>query len=200
MSLDQNAGGPGATTRSAQGTVLVVVGPSGAGKDSLIDHARRELAQDNSVLFVRRTVTRKTIAQTEDHDCLSVEEFAAAQAEGRFTVSWNAHGLYYGIPVTVHDHLQEGGIAIVNGSRAALPEIIDAFDKVIIIHITAQLEILAERLARRGRETAADILPRLQRASIALPNGVVCIEIDNSGAIETAANAFLEAISRSWLR
>lgn len=174
-----------------------MVGPSGAGKDSLIARARQNLSGNTSVLFVRRVVTRTAIASTEDHDYLSQDAFAAARAAGQFAVHWDAHGLNYGIPAAVHDHLARGGAAVVNGSRAALPEIRAAFGRVTIIHVTARPEILAERLAERGRESEADVSRRLQRATIDLANCEDLIEIDNSGALETAAAIFLQTIRRA---
>jgi ribose 1,5-bisphosphokinase len=177
----------------------VVVGPSGAGKDSLIARARQDLSGDASVLFVRRVITRTAVASTEDHDCLSLDEFAVAQASGQFAVHWNAHGLSYGIPAAVHAHIGSGGVALVNGSRAALPDIRAAFGKIVIIHVTARPEILAERLAGRGRESEADILRRLQRATIDMPDCEDWVEIDNSGALETAAAIFLQTIRRSTM-
>ncbi len=188
---------PEATDREGSGTVLVVVGPSGAGKDSLIGHARQELAGDPAVLFVRRTVTRTAVAAAEDHDCLSVDEFAAALEAGRFAVSWDAHGLRYGIPSCVRRHLGQGGVAVVNGSRAALPDICSAFGRVTVVHVTARPEILAARLAGRGRESEADILRRLRRSAIDLPHCPERLEIDNSGAFEVAAQAFVAAIRKA---
>lgn len=179
------------------GVLIVVVGPSGAGKDSLIDYARRGLGGDPSVRFVRRVVTRAAFAAAEDHDCLSEEAFAAAAAEGVFAVSWNAHGLRYGIPVCAGAHVAAGGVAVVNGSRAALPAIRAAFGRVLTVHVTARPEILAVRLAARGRETRQDILQRLHRAAIELPDGDETIGIDNSADLDSAGTALIAAIRQA---
>ena len=184
--------------RSDGGVLIVVVGPSGVGKDRLIDHARQELSDDASVLFVRRVVTRTSLAVAEDHDCLSPEEFSAAQAAGQFAVNWEAHGLRYGIPSSVRGHLARGGVALINGSRAALPAIHSAFGKVLVVHVTAPPDVLARRLAGRGRESMAEIRSRLERAAFTLPEDCrEAIEIDNSGAFELAAAAFLETIRKA---
>jgi ribose 1,5-bisphosphokinase len=175
-------------------TLLAVVGASGVGKDSLIAHARRELSGDGSVLFVRRIVTRPALVTAEDHDHLTPDEFAAALAAGRFAVHWDAHGLRYGVPASVRDHLAAGGTAVLNGSRAALPAIRSAFEKVVAIHITARPEIIAARLASRGREDEGEIKLRMRRGAIALPDYGERIEIDNSGPFEVAGAAFLDAI------
>ncbi|MGN6771845.1 MAG: phosphonate metabolism protein/1,5-bisphosphokinase (PRPP-forming) PhnN [Rhizobiaceae bacterium] len=178
------------------GTLLAVVGASAVGTDSLIARARREFSGNGSVLLVRRIVTRPALVAAEDHDHLTPDEFAKALAAGRFAVHWDAHGLRYGVPVSVRDHLAGGGTAVLNGSRAALPAIRSAFEKVVAIHITARPEIIAARLASRGRENEGDIKLRMQRGDIALPDCEKNIEIDNSGPFETASAAFLDVIRK----
>ncbi|MDH7797116.1 ribose 1,5-bisphosphokinase [Beijerinckia sp. GAS462] len=176
------------------GALIVVVGPSGAGKDSLIRYARAQLASDPAFLFVRRAVTRPADAASEDHDTLSPEAFAAAVAQGQFAVTWEAHGLHYGIPSSAKAHVGAGGVAIANGSRAALPSILASFDQVTIVHVTATPEVLASRLALRGREDAASIAARLRRN---LPEPTTCgawLEIDNSGELAAAGEALLSVI------
>lgn len=186
-------------TNSAEprGRLLAVVGPSGAGKDSLIACARQELSGDPSVMFVRRVITRAAVASAEDHDHLPPAEFAIARAAGQFAVHWDAHGLSYGIPATVRSHLSAGGVAVLNGSRAALPNIHAAFGKVVVVHVTAPPEVLAKRLAGRGRETELDILHRLRRGTIDPSCREDWVEIDNSGALNVAATVFLELIRRT---
>lgn len=176
------------------GQLIVVVGPSGAGKDSLIRYARDQLAADPAFLFVRRAVTRPSDAASEDHDSLAPEAFANAVAAGQFAVTWEAHGLHYGIPASAKAHVGAGGVAIANGSRAALPSILASFDQVTIVHVTATPGVLASRLALRGREDAASIEARLRRN---LPEPASCggwLEIDNSGELASAGEALLALI------
>lgn len=177
-----------------QGALIVVVGPSGAGKDSLINYARERLAMDPTILFVRRAVTRPRDGVTEDHDSLSLDAFAAAVAQDRFAVTWEAHGLHYGLPVEVQLHVDAGGIAIANGSRQALPSILQTFAKVIVVHVTAKPDVLARRLAMRGREEAADIETRLRRSPPELAGCPAAIEIDNSDDLSRAGEALISLI------
>lgn len=176
--------------------LFVVVGPSGAGKDSLIGYARRALSSDGAIRFVRRVVTRTAVAAAEEHDSLSEAEFAAAEQAGRFAVSWEAHGLRYGVPVSARAHMENGGVAILNGSRAALAAIRAAFDPVTVVHVTARPDVVAARLAQRRREAAADIARRLSRAAIDLDGGGGTVEIDNSGDLAVAGEALVAAIRR----
>jgi ribose 1,5-bisphosphokinase len=186
-----------AAATATQGVLIIVVGPSGAGKDSLIRYARERLSTDETVLFVRRAVTRAADAATEDHDSLTEDEFAAAAAAGRFAVVWDAHGLRYGIPTSTTDHIAAGGVAVANGSRAALPGILARFGTVTVVHVTAQPDVLASRLAMRGREDAATIQARLARNPSETPGCDGWIEIDNSGELAIAGEALLAIIRGS---
>ncbi len=79
--------------------LILVVGPSGAGKDALIDGARQRLTATGAFYLTRRVVTRPLSAGGEDHESVTAERFREMQAAGAFLLSWNAHGLAYGIPV-----------------------------------------------------------------------------------------------------
>lgn len=177
-----------------RGALIVVVGPSGAGKDSLIDYARQHFAADASILFVRRVVTRAADAQAEDHDALTPQDFADAEAAGRFAVTWEAHGLRYGLPRSACGHVERGGVAIANGSRAALPAIRDSFGRVVVVHVTARPDVLAARLAGRGRETREEIERRLLRVALPLADCGETVDIDNSGDLTDAGRALVSAI------
>lgn len=179
-----------------RGTLIAVVGPSGAGKDSLMAYARERLGGDPAVLFVRRVITRPATVATEDHDTLPIDSFLAWQAAGSFAVTWQAHGLHYAIPASVHRHLAAGGVAVVNGSRAALPAIRTAFGRVMVIQVTCRPEILAARLAARSREDPQTQQARLARTVAAVETGADVVEIDNSGDLAISGRAFLAAVRR----
>ena len=149
------------------GRLIVVVGPSGAGKDTLIDEARACLAEDadQTIDFdvVRRVITRPVEAGGEAHQAADMAEFAQMREDGRFCVAWEAHGLAYGIPRETCRAVAEGGIRLVNGSRHALAHFRAVFPHMETVLITASPAVLAERLAARGRETVAEIRARLAR-------------------------------------
>jgi ribose 1,5-bisphosphokinase len=140
------------------GRLILVVGPSGAGKDTLLNFARAQLAHRSDILFPRRVITRPADA-TEDHEPVSAAEFLAQD----FILSWQAHGLSYGIRAGIKADLAAGKRVVVNVSRAIIAQAREKYS-CSVIEITASPEILAARLAQRGRETAADIAARLARA------------------------------------
>lgn len=171
-----------------------MVGPSGAGKDSLINHAACHFGKAPRLRFVRRIITRPRDGATEDHQSMTQLAFRQLDTDGGFAVSWAAHGLHYGIPRDNLDFVGNGGIAICNGSRSALPLFVKAFGKVQVVNVTASPDILAARLEARGRETREDILERLARSTMDVRGDFDVVEIDNSGALATAGSHLIRII------
>ena len=166
--------------------VFGVVGPSGAGKDTLMAAA----AARPGVALVRRVITRPSEAGGEDFDGVTQAEFARRKAAGDFALDWQAHGLCYGIPRALPD----GRVVLMNLSRQVLDRAAAAFPGLEVLNVTARPEVLAARLATRGREDAADIAARLGRDAPLAPCGAAVTTIDNSGPLPDAAAAFLAAI------
>ncbi|MBN9023090.1 MAG: phosphonate metabolism protein/1,5-bisphosphokinase (PRPP-forming) PhnN [Rhizobiales bacterium] len=178
---------------AGRGTLLLVVGPSGAGKDSLIGWCRARLASDASVVFPRRAITRLADG-TEDHDSLTEAAFEAAVGRGEFALHWRAHGLGYGIPAAIDADLAAGRNVVANVSRAVLDEARRRYPPVRIIVVTAPAEVLAERLRRRNREETEDIARRLARAAAYAPDGADVATIDNGGSLEDAGAVMLAMV------
>lgn len=177
------------------GALVVVVGPSGAGKDSVIGFALGALAGRSDIHRVRRVITRAEDAGGEDHEAVSPAEFKQRNFAGAFAVSWHAHGLDYGIPVEAVGRLRNGEILIANGSRAALSRFRKVFGRLTVVNITASPEVLASRLAARGRESREEILARLQRRVPDIVDGLDVMTIDNSGPLEEAGARFAELLA-----
>ncbi|KAA1185469.1 phosphonate metabolism protein/1,5-bisphosphokinase (PRPP-forming) PhnN [Rhizobium tropici] len=176
------------------GTLAVVVGPSGAGKDTLMNLAARHFAGRPDVHFVRRVITRDGDAGNEDHRSVSEADFDAMEQARAFAVSWEAHGLKYGIPAEVVDVLAQGNLVIANGSRSALHHFQAAFPRLKVINITARREVLAERLMARGRENREDVLKRLERSALTVQGSYDVADIDNSGTLEEAERAIVSVL------
>lgn len=179
------------------GVFVAVVGPSGAGKDTVIGYARAAFAQRDEVEFVRRVITRPSDSASEDHDTMAEADFEAACAAGAFAVWWPAHGLRYGLPASVDRSIDGGRVAVANVSRAALPAIRSRYVNVMVVEITAAPDILAQRLSARGRESRNEVLARLARGAehgAAMPGA---IGIDNSGAREAAGERFVGVLRKA---
>ncbi|CAN0654191.1 phosphonate metabolism protein/1,5-bisphosphokinase (PRPP-forming) PhnN [Nitratireductor aquimarinus] len=180
------------------GVFIAVAGPSGAGKDSVMDYARQRLGpQDSDVTFVRRVITREMDGAGEAHDCLTRADFDEAEAKGAFAVSWEANGLKYGLPASVDDIVRDGHVAVANVSRAVIPLLRERYGNVVAVIVTAARDVLAERLSSRGRETREEVLARLERAHAKELTVEGATVIDNSGTLEEAGERFQDVLRRA---
>lgn len=175
-----------------RGVLHLVVGPSGVGKDTLIDAAR---AARPDVVFPRRVITRPADAGGEPHDPATVEDFERRETAGDFLLTWRAHGLAYGVPASAELALASGRHVVVNVSRRAVDTARADAAPVRVLAVTAPTDVLAARLAARGRETAADVAARLRRADLAAPTGDDVTVIDNGADVTDARAAFLAALA-----
>ena len=168
-----------------QGRLIAVVGPSGVGKDSVMEG----LAATPGFALVRRVITRPSEAGGEAFDGVTQKAFDRMAGQGAFALHWQAHGLSYGIPAAETARLAQGTDLLVNLSRAVLVEASRRFPGLIVLNLTAAPEVLAARLAARGRETPQDIARRLARADLALPQGLDIRTVDNGGALPDTIRA-----------
>jgi ribose 1,5-bisphosphokinase len=144
------------------GRLVLVVGPSGAGKDTLLRLARAACAEDHEIAFPRRVVTRAASAD-EDNIAMSPDEFARARDHGEFAVNWDAHGHSYALPLEINDDIRAGRAVVVNVSRTVIGALRRAYANVVVVAITAPPDVLAQRLAARARNSDGNIADRLAR-------------------------------------
>lgn len=177
-----------------RGTLFLVVGPSGAGKDSLINGAKEALQGDGRYVFPRRYITRAADAGGEDHIPVSSEMFGTLLERGEFLMNWQAHNLSYGVPQAINQHLMHGRNVILNVSRTVVDQSRVTLAPVKVLYITVSDEVLTERLRARGRESSADIKRRVARAREYVISGDDVHEIDNGGMLDASISSFLKAI------
>ena len=118
------------------GHLVLVVGPSGAGKDTLLDLVRAATANDAGITVARRVVTRAATS-TEDHDSVSDSAFDDAVANGDFAIWWTAHGNKYGIPRAADDAIRAGRTVLCNVSRAVVAPARARYARVTVVLVTA---------------------------------------------------------------
>lgn len=177
-----------------RGTLILVVGPSGAGKDSIIAGAAERCRDNARIVFARRLITRPAAAEGEGHLPVSPSELAEWRDAGRLMLHWRAHGFDYGLPQDLALALERGSTVIANVSRTILTEARRCFPPVAVVSVAASPARLRARLALRGRETTSDIARRLKRAS-ALSAGEPDFTIDNDGALDEAVDCFVKMLS-----
>ena len=83
-----------------EGRLIYLIGPSGSGKDSVLDAAREALAE-RGVRIARRVITRSAEAVGESAEAVTHDEFDRLERAGAFAMSWRANELAYGIPIQI---------------------------------------------------------------------------------------------------
>ena len=183
--------------RDHPGTLVLIVGPSGAGKDTLIDGARRIVLSPDArspFYFPRRAIDRAAHA-SEDFIPVPSSAFEDSPTGPAFALQWSAHGTRYGIPISIVPHLASGGVVVVNVSRTVVEKARATFARVVVVNVTCPPEIRARRLAERGRETDREIGARMARTISGFDPALVDYVIDNSGAPEEGIAKLVEILN-----
>ena len=175
--------------------LVLVVGASGVGKDSVLDGARAAFRGDPRIVFVRRVITRPAGSGGEDHIAATPEAFAAMCEARAFSIHWPANGLAYGLPRRMDDDLATGRVVVANVSRQVLDDARRRYPGLTVCAVTASTDTLRARLAARGRESPAEIDARLARVG-APTAGPDVVTVANDGDLADAVAAFVRLISQ----
>ncbi len=180
---------------SNPGLFFLVVGPSGVGKDTLLDGARAFLGSCGRYVFAKRVITRPADAGGEQHEAAEEEEFERREKAGEFLITWGAHGLRYGLPRNLLETIGSGRSVIANGSRATIAEIAKRVPRLVVVSISADRGALEKRIAARGRESGDAVTARLnRRVEDMLPEHVEQVRIENNGTIEEGIQRLVSAL------
>jgi ribose 1,5-bisphosphokinase len=192
MTETQTAGAATETAAIGPGRLVLVVGPSGAGKDTLIGLARGACADDSAIVFPRRVITRAASASEENEEA-SASAFQEALARGDYAMHWEAHGHHYALRRAIDDDIRAGRTVIVNVSRTVIEAARRAYANVVVVSITAPPEVLAARIAMRARKSDRNVEGRLHRVvddASAAPD----VTIVNAGSAEYHARQLVRVI------
>lgn len=175
--------------------LVYVMGPSGAGKDSVLGWLREHLPPGLRMHWARRCITRAPDAGGETHEAMTPADFEAARARGGFAMHWHANGLDYGIAHGEFAPLAQGGWVLVNGSREYFAQARERYPGLTGLYLGASEATLLARLRARGRETEAQVQQRVARA-MALPPPPGVIEVLNDADLASAGRQVLQALAR----
>jgi ribose 1,5-bisphosphokinase len=182
------------------GRLIYLIGPSGSGKDSLLEAARARLAE-RGCRIVRRVITRSAEAVGEAALSVSMQQFAEMEARGDFALSWRANGLAYGIARDIDDWLAAGDDVLVNGSRGHLQNARERYPDLVVLLLTVDQAVLRQRLLARGRESVLEIDQRLARNARFNERLLADSEpsvhlLDNSGPLDNTVKRLLACLDK----
>ncbi|MDH0648935.1 phosphonate metabolism protein/1,5-bisphosphokinase (PRPP-forming) PhnN [Pseudomonas sp. GD03858] len=175
---------------ASRGRLIFLVGPSGSGKDSVIDAAREQL-RGHGVEIARRVITRSPESKGESAHGVSQERFDELRRSGAFALDWQANGLCYGIPVGIEHWLAQGRSVLVNGSRGYLAQARARYPDLLAVGLVVDPQALRQRLSARGRENQDEIEQRLARNARLRAYDASVHVLDNSGSLTDAVEALL---------
>src|SRR5262249_39981298 len=147
------------------GRLVLVVGPSGAGKDTLIALARAACRGDTNVVFPARVVTRPP-SVFEGNEFMPPSAFEQAAANGAFAIWWSAHGHMYGIPLAIDFDIEAGRTVVCNVSRTVVGAARGRYANVVTVLVTAPQDVLRSRLAARERASDGRVSDRMRRLEV----------------------------------
>lgn len=140
-----------------------IMGPSGAGKDSVLEAVSAHFAEE--VSRPARYISRALVVKdAEQHNVITTPIFNEFVDKACFSLYWEANGFHYGYDKQWLLDLEMGKIVLLNGSRSYWPQAQKKYgDKLYPIYLDLSVESQEARLKGRGRESYADIAERIAR-------------------------------------
>ena len=209
--ISADPGKPAGVVDGAPGAMLIIIsGPSGVGKDTIIDALRRreiENGRDGDRYYVVTCTTRAPRdgeADGVNYHFMSRDAFLGMHAARGFLEANEVHGNWYGSPRgPVRDALVAGRDVIlkidVQGAQVVKEQVTEAL---LIFIVPPTLETLFERLRSRATESADELEVRQRDAAIELArqDDYDHIVVNETGQVERTAKAIDRIIAEEHAR
>ena len=178
------------------GQIIYVMGPSGAGKDSLMKWVLQNKSSSMNFYWAKRIVTRNRPKGEGTDEYVSLESFEKLLSNQILAMHWSAYDIHYGISKSELLCIEPNTMVFINGSRAYLSRAIELYPKLCAIHITASTNTLEQRLNQRERESKDKILERLSRPQLTRPEvDVPWLEVLNEDNVEDGGAKILSFLN-----
>jgi len=178
------------------GKLVLVVGNSGSGKDSIISGVVKRFPSNlKEIHLVRRYITRP-VSETEDNIAITTEVFKKMSIQEKFALEWHIYDLDYGVPIDIDEWLKRGHLVIVNVSRTIIKKARSIYRNILVVFISVPFNITLKRVKERARESGKLLQDRIQRAKDNKTFPEADIVVDNSGELEIAIDQFLSYLIR----
>ena len=173
------------------GKLVLVVGNSGSGKDSIMKGVKERYPSDLLSLYLTQRYITRPYSDTEDNIAVTPEDFKIMSLQGKFVLEWHIYGLDYGVPIEIDEWLKKGHPVLVNVSRSIVKKARKIYQNIVVVFIDVPFEITLKRVKERARESGVRLEERILRArqNQYIPDADFIV--DNSGDLEDAINEFL---------
>jgi guanylate kinase len=186
--------------RGSRPLVIVLSGPSGVGKDAVLDRMRKLGRPFHYVITATARPKRVGEKDGVDYHFLSQKEFQQMIDKHQFLEWANVYGNYYGVPKgEITSALSKGVDAIVKVDVQGAATIKEVLPQAVFIFLMPpSVEELEKRLKRRHSESSADLALRLERAkgeikSLPIFNYVITSHQNKLGEIVSQIDAIVIA-------
>ncbi|MHA1486990.1 MAG: phosphonate metabolism protein/1,5-bisphosphokinase (PRPP-forming) PhnN [Promethearchaeota archaeon] len=173
------------------GKLVLVVGNSGSGKDSIMKGVKERYPSDLMSLYLTQRYITRPYSDTEDNIAVTPEDFKIMSLQGEFVLEWHIYGLDYGVPIEIDEWLKKGHPVLVNVSRSIIKKARKIYQNIVVAFIDVPFEITLKRIKERARESGIRLEERILRARQNQDIPDADFIVDNSGDLEDAINEFL---------
>ena len=173
------------------GLLVLVVGNSGSGKDSIISGVVKRFPSNLKEIHLTQRYITRPASETEDNIAITPEIFKEMSRQKKFALEWHIYDLDYGVPIDIDDWLKKEHPVIVNVSRTIVKKARNTYRNILVVFIKVSFEITYQRIKERGRESGKLLQERIQRAKENQTFSEADFIVDNSGELENAIDQFL---------
>ena len=209
--VSDDPGRPDYTIDGAPGAMLIIIsGPSGVGKDTIIDAMRRaereegRAEQRHYVVTITTRAPRAGEVDGHDYHFVSRDEFLRIRDARGFLEANEVHGNWYGSPRDpVRASLAVGKDVVlkidVQGAQTVKEQVTQAF---LIFVVPPTMEALFQRLRARATESADELELRQRNAALELARQDDYDEIvtNETGQVERTAQEIEAIVAREHAR